>query len=72
MAQQFDQWQNEREGLPGAGLRRDNQIAPGQRRLDSQGLHGSGFGKAVFFEVALQESREREFRETFHLVFLRL
>ena len=40
----------------------------GQRRLDGQGLDGGGLGKAVLCEIALQESREREFRETFHLV----
>jgi len=60
-AQQLDQWQNERKGLPGAGFA---PWRPGRARpapADSQGLHGRGFGKAVFFEVALQESGEREF-----------
>ena len=65
--QQLDQRQNEREGFPGSGLRGGNQVAAGEGRLDSQGLHGRGFGKAVLLEVALQESGQREFSETFHL-----
>ena len=63
---QVDDGQDKRERLAGAGLRGGDHVASGQRRLDGQGLDGRGFGKAVLHQIALQRSREGEFRETFH------
>ncbi len=66
--QVLNQRQNERECFPGAGLRGGDHIAASQRRLNSLRLYGGRFGKAEFVEVALQLSRQSEFRETFHLI----
>ena len=44
-------------------------LRSGQRRFDGQSLYGSRFGKALSREIALQESGEREFRESFHSKF---
>ncbi len=65
-ADDLDDGQDKRERFAGAGLRGGDQVAPGQRRLDGQRLDGRRLDKAVLGEIALQESREGEFRETFH------
>ena len=60
-AQQLNQGQNEGEGFTGTSLRRGDQVAPGQGRLDGLVLNRGEFGKSVFGEIALEGSREREF-----------
>jgi len=65
-AEQVDDGKYKRKRLAGPRLGRGNQVASGQRRLDRLGLNGSRLLEAVFGEIALQQSRDREFRETFH------
>jgi hypothetical protein len=50
-------------------LGRGNHVASSQGGLDGLGLDGGWLLKAVFKQIALQECREREFSETFHLDF---
>ena len=66
IGEQVNDGQDKRERLAGPGLRRGNHVASGQRRLDGLGLDGGGLFKAVLRQIALQESGEGEFRETFH------
>ncbi len=66
LAMDLDDGQDKRERFAGAGLRRGNHVASGQRRLDGLSLDGSGLDKAVLGEIALQGSGKGEFRETFH------
>ena len=55
---QMDDGQDKRERFAGACLRRGDHVASRQRRPDSQGLDGRGFGKAVPYQIALQWSRK--------------
>ena len=61
-----DDGKDKRERFAGPGLRRGNHVASGQCGLDGLGLDGGWFLKAVLYQIALQESREGKFSETFH------
>jgi hypothetical protein len=69
ISEEVDDGKDKGERLAGPGLGRGNHVASGQGRFDGLGLDGGWFLKAVLDQIALQESGEREFRETFHLYF---
>jgi hypothetical protein len=69
ISEEVDDGKDKCEGLAGPGLGRGNHVASGQGGLDGLGLNGGWLLEAVFKQIALQQSREREFSETFHLDF---
>ncbi len=64
--QKVDQRQHKREGFARTGLRRSDQVVSGQCRFDGESLYRRRFYEAMLREIALQESGERQFRESFH------